>query len=144
MEYRSKKTLAYCIPLCADGLLLKKNKWGIGEGRWTGFSAKISENEKASDAAKRVVEETTGIKLFEMTALGKLIFEFEGDPELLETFIYSGKALNKYCTQSKEIVPQWFEFSSLPLGEMWPDAMYWLPLAIKKQQFEGFFYFKDT
>jgi len=38
---------------------------------------------------------------------------YQGDPE-----------------ESDEVAPRWFAESALPLGLMWHDAQYWLPLVL--------------
>jgi 8-oxo-dGTP diphosphatase len=40
-----------------------------------------------------------------------------------------------------EIGPQWFAMAAIPLGQMWDDARYWLPVVLAGQKVDAEFVF---
>jgi len=119
-------------------------KRGFGQGRWNGFGGKLRPHESIEHAAARELEEEAGIVSLEHTKRGILNFEFENDPQILETHVFSTSRFLGTPRETEEMNPQWFEVSQIPFHEMWPDDRYWIPFLLQGKNFWGHFYLKNT
>ena len=45
--------------------------------------------------------------------------------------------------ESEEMVPEWFDVASLPLGQMWDDEAYWLPRVLAGETLAGVITYDD-
>lgn len=63
-------------------------KRGFGKGRWNGFGGKVQENETILDAAKRETMEECCLDVIDIEQVGKIIFEFVGEEQLMEVHVY--------------------------------------------------------
>jgi 8-oxo-dGTP diphosphatase len=114
-------------------LLLGLKKTGFGAGKWVGLGGHIEQGEKPVAAAVREVEEESGLVVpaDSLQHVASIEFRFpsrpswDQDTEVFMTWVYQGEA-----AESDEVAPRWFAESTLPLGLMWHDAQYWLPLVL--------------
>lgn len=136
------KKLTLCIIHNHPKILLGMKKRGFGAGRWNGFGGKVEPGETVEDAAKREIFEEAGIKVNSLEKIGKVDFEFLGDPEILEVHIFKAENFYGELAESEEMKPQWFHIDEIPFPEMWPDDKYWLPLFLKNKKFRGRFLFE--
>ena len=135
------KKLTLCIIHDRPRVLLGMKKRGFGAGRWNGFGGKVESGETIENAAKREVFEEAGIKVASIQKLGKIDFEFVGDPVILEVNIFKAEEFKGLPTESEEMKPQWFHVEKIPFDRMWPDDKYWIPLFLEDKKFKGRFVF---
>lgn len=139
-----KKLLTLCIIHQHPNILLGMKKRGFGAGRWNGFGGKVSDSETIEDAAKREIQEETGIEVKNLDKVGIIDFEFKGNPEILEVHIFRTDNFIGEPKESEEMKPQWFHINEIPFKEMWPDDIYWMPLFLNGKKFKGKFLFNES
>lgn len=134
--------MTLCVVLQDENILLGMKKKGLGTGRWNGFGGKVEINETVEQAALRELREEAGIHAIEMEKSGVLNFEFQNDPaKLLEVHVFCVKKFEGEPQESNEMKPQWFAVNAIPYEQMWSDDVYWLPLLLRGEKFEGKFLF---
>ncbi|MEK7636388.1 MAG: 8-oxo-dGTP diphosphatase [Patescibacteria group bacterium] len=142
-NFQYKKLYSLCLVHTETDVLLGMKKRGLGEGLWNGFGGKVEEGESIEDAAKRELLEESGIHALEIEKIGVNVFEFVGDPKLMEVHIFSVKKFTGEPTESEEMRPQWFKKHEIPYHLMWADDKIWLPKLFEGNRFAGAFTFKD-
>uniref|UniRef100_A0A8C4MS22 Oxidized purine nucleoside triphosphate hydrolase n=1 Tax=Equus asinus asinus TaxID=83772 RepID=A0A8C4MS22_EQUAS len=123
-------------------VLLGMKKRGFGVGRWNGFGGKVQEGETIEDGAKRELQEESGLTVDALHKVGQIVFEFAGDPELMDVHIFRTDSVRGTPVESDEMRPQWFQLDQIPFEDMWPDDRYWFPLLLQKKKFHGYFKFR--
>ncbi|EDO37977.1 predicted protein [Nematostella vectensis] len=123
-------------------VLLGMKKRGFGVGRWNGFGGKVECGETIEQAARRELLEESGLTATRLEEAGILMFEFKGDPVILEVHVFRSEEFTGEPTETEEMRPHWFENSAIPFDEMWPDDILWFPHFLKKEKFEGYFLFE--
>ncbi|WAQ97009.1 8ODP-like protein [Mya arenaria] len=108
----------------ARRVLLGMKKRGFGQGRWNGFGGKVEQGETILQGALRELHEESGLTARHLTEIGRLVFRFEGDPQLLE------------------MRPCWFPVDKIPFDKMWPDDKLWFPIFLEGKLFSGEFTFE--
>ncbi|XP_032182882.1 7,8-dihydro-8-oxoguanine triphosphatase isoform X1 [Mustela erminea] len=78
-------------------VLLGMKKRGFGVGRWNGFGGKVQDGETIEDGAKRELQEESGLTVNTLHKVGHIVFEFVGEPELMDVHIF--------CTESVQGTP---------------------------------------
>jgi ADP-ribose pyrophosphatase len=127
-------------------VLLGRKKKGLGLGKIVGPGGKLEPGESPSQAAVREVAEETGLVVAEsaLTALGHIRYEFPSRPAWSqESWVFSTSDFSGEIVESDELLVQWHPFDSLPLGEMWHDARWWLPDALSGRPVHRTFVFGD-
>ena len=142
MNSRKPLTLMMIVNEVEQQILLGMKKRGFGEGWWNGFGGKVQVNETIEDCAKRETHEECGLTVNNFSKIGHIVFEFAGDPTLLDVHVfyccdYSGEVI-----ETDEMRPKWFKFQDVPFKDMWPDDILWYPYLLKKKKFKGYFLFK--
>lgn len=89
-----KKQLTLTIIYQHPRVLLAMKKRGFGAGRWNGFGGKVEPGETLEQAAKREIMEEGGIVVHKLEKTGKIDFEFDGTPEILEVYIFKSDAFS--------------------------------------------------
>jgi len=138
-----KKLLTLCIVHQDPRVLLGMKKRGFGAGRWNGFGGKLEPGESIEAAARREMQEESGVELIDMEKFGIVEFEFVGNPEILEVHIFKANNFLGELVESEEMRPQWFHVDEIPFADMWPDDKYWLPLILAGKKFTGKLLFAD-
>ncbi|KAG8509785.1 7,8-dihydro-8-oxoguanine triphosphatase [Galemys pyrenaicus] len=123
-------------------VLLGMKKRGFGAGRWNGFGGKVEEGETIEDGAKRELQEESGLTVDTLHKMGHIVFEFVGEPELMDVHIFCTDSVCGTPRESEEMRPQWFHLDQIPFSDMWPDDCYWFPLLLQKRKFQGYFKFQ--
>ncbi|KAH0632008.1 hypothetical protein JD844_020000 [Phrynosoma platyrhinos] len=123
-------------------VLLGMKKRGFGAGLWNGFGGKVQPGETIEQAARRELQEESGLTVDSLEKMGKITFEFVGNTELMEVHIFRADSFQGDPTESDEMRPQWFELDQVPFKNMWPDDIYWFPLLLQKKLFLGYFKFQ--
>lgn len=140
---KTTKPLTLCIIHQHPRILLGLKKRGFGMGRWNGFGGKIEKGETIEEAAHRELQEEAGIRTPSLEKHGVILFEFEGNPELLEIHIFKANDFSGEITESDEMRPHWFHVDEIPFSNMWPDDTHWLPLFLAGKKFKGTCFMKD-
>ncbi|KAF6082286.1 nudix hydrolase 1 [Phyllostomus discolor] len=125
-----------------ERVLLGMKKRGFGAGRWNGFGGKVEEGETIEDGAKRELQEECGVTADTLHKAGRIVFEFEGQPERMDVHIFRADSVQGTPAESDEMRPQWFPLDRIPFADMWPDDSYWFPLLLQKRRFHGYFKFQ--
>jgi len=124
-------------------LLLLKSSGRFGGGFWNAPGGKIKDGEDPVIATKREVLEETGLTVEDLKKMGFLEFFFgsgKQNPDwTAEVFITS--EFSGSMRESDEGKLQWFSKENLPIGQMWQDDRYWLPLLVEGKKFRGSFQF---
>lgn len=121
--------------LAATGpeVLLGMKKTGFGAGKWVGLGGHIEPGEKPAAAAVREVEEESGLLVpaDSLQHMASIQFRFptrpswDQDTDVFMTWVFQGEP-----AESDEVAPRWFAEPAVPLGLMWHDAQFWLPLVL--------------
>lgn len=138
----TEKNVTLCLFHKHPLLLLGMKKRGFGAGRWNGFGGKLMPGETIEQAAIREMREETGAEIKRMEKVGRIDFEFAGNPEILVVHIFGVQELSGEPQESEEMRPQWFHADKLPFSEMWPDDVFWMPLFLGGKKFKGRFLFQ--
>ncbi|XP_038063981.1 7,8-dihydro-8-oxoguanine triphosphatase-like [Patiria miniata] len=123
-------------------ILLGMKKRGFGVNRWNGFGGKVEAGETIAQGAKREVEEECGLTLTEFEEVGRIDFEFVGEPQILEVHIFRGDKYEGELQETEEMRPEWFALDAIPFHSMWPDDAYWFPIFLRGSKFKGYIKFE--
>ena len=135
-------TLVLIINQEKQRVLLGMKKRGFGEGWWNGFGGKLKKGESIEECAERETLEECGLKLEKFEQIGKMVFEFVGDPVLLDVTVFRSDEYSGELVESEEMRPQWFNFDDVPFDKMWPDDHLWYPYLFKNQKFTAKYLFE--
>jgi len=120
-------------------------KKGFGAGRWNGPGGKVKAGETPKQAAVREVEEETGYKPINLINLGFIEFIWPHQPENNQVcYIFITKKFSGELCESEECLPQWWDIDKIPLEQMWPDDVYWLPNALQGEKTLYRFFFDEN
>lgn len=120
-------------------------KKGFGAGRWNGPGGKVKEGETPEQAAIREVEEETGYKPNNLTNLGFIEFIWPHKSENNQVcHIFLTKEFSGELCECEECRPEWWEIEKIPLDQMWPDDVYWLPNALQGKETKYRFFFDEN
>jgi 8-oxo-dGTP diphosphatase len=114
-------------------VLLGMKKTGFGQGKVVGLGGHVEPGETDQEAACREVHEESGVVVLEedLRDAGVVVFDFPARPEWnMATRLFVATRWTGEPSESAEILPEWFDVGSLPVGRMWQDAAHWLPLAL--------------
>ena len=137
----NKKILTLCLVQKHPKILLGMKKRGFGAGRWNGFGGKVQPGETIEQAARREVSEEAGVEIGKMEKFGRVDFEFQGNPEILEVHMFKTDDYSGEPTEGEEMKPEWFDADAIPFEKMWPDDKHWFPLFLAGKKFTGKFLF---
>ncbi|XP_052787622.1 oxidized purine nucleoside triphosphate hydrolase-like [Mya arenaria] len=126
----------------ARRVLLGMKKRGFGQGRWNGFGGKVEQGETILQGALRELHEESGLTARHLTEIGRLVFRFEGDPQLLEVHVFTGSTYSGEPVETDEMRPCWFPVDKIPFDKMWPDDKLWFPIFLEGKLFSGEFTFE--
>nr|XP_015804116.2 oxidized purine nucleoside triphosphate hydrolase isoform X1 [Nothobranchius furzeri] len=138
----SSKLLTLVLVVQPSRVLLGMKKRGFGAGKWNGFGGKVQPGEGIENAARRELEEESGLTVDTLEKIGNIKFEFVGETQLLDVHIFRADAFNGEPTESEEMRPQWFDHDKIPFSQMWADDILWFPLMFQKKKFLGYFKFQ--
>lgn len=129
-----------CHVIRHDKLLLKKANRGISVGKWNAPGGKSEPGESPEECARREVLEETGLRVSKLLYHGVLTFMMDGGKTLhTRAHLFSTKHARGTARSSEEGPVRWFPLDDLPLGEMWEDDLYWVPLMLKGITFNATF-----
>ena len=81
----------------------------------------------------------------ELVPRGRLDFEFEGDPKLLEVHVFECTRLHADASEpheTEEMRPAWDAADALPYDQMWVDDRLWLPTVLAGGSVADYFVFR--
>lgn len=123
-------------------VLLIHKKRGHGAGLINAPGGKIEMGETAVACALRETFEEVGITAIAPRLLGTFKFvERVGSQWLGYAFV--ADAYEGTPTESREALPEWFEFAEIPYEKMWDDDRFWLPDILAGREVAGEFLFDD-
>ena len=112
----------------------------------SGTARKALPGESEAECAVREAGEEAGIAV-DPGALAwraELSFVFPARPELdAVVTVFFGQRWSGEPRESDEMVPEWFDVVSVPLGQMWDDEAYWLPQVMAGETFVGVISYDD-
>ncbi|MDD2565661.1 MAG: 8-oxo-dGTP diphosphatase [Candidatus Gracilibacteria bacterium] len=130
-----------------ENILLCMKKRGFGVGKYNGAGGKVQGNESIAEAAKRELEEETGINipLQSLVKKGYFHFFFENKPEWNQNVtLYTVSGYNGEIQETEEMKPEWFSINDIPFDKMWEDDKYWMPRIIAGEEVEYEFTFDEN
>ncbi len=138
------KVLTLCLSRKGNQILLGMKKRGFGEGRWNGFGGKVEPGETVVEAAKREMEEESGLRPLELEEKGVVDFHFLDTGKVMEVHIFDVLRYDGEVVETEEMRPQWFDIDKIPFEEMWPDDACWMPMFLKGNRFGGQCIFENS
>ena len=131
-------TLMFVIK--GDGILLIRQKRGIGEGLWNGVGGHIEKGETPIMAAIREFKEEVKAEADDIRHTGILDFYIpEDDGFSMRVHVFVADTIIGAAKETDEARPQWWDICDIPYGEMWPDDRIWMPHLLAGRSFEGSF-----
>jgi 8-oxo-dGTP diphosphatase len=126
-------------------VLMGFKKAGFGQGKITGFGGKVEPEESVAQAARREMEEESGVRvaLDQLEEAGVLTFVFPQKPDWSQKVtVFLARIWAGEPAESDEMAPAWYEADRLPLASMWQDGAYWLPPILEGKQVQARFIFQ--
>ncbi len=137
------KRTTLCLVYDHPKILLGFKKRDFGRGRWNGYGGKLEAGETLEENVIREMREECGLTPTKFRQLGRLIFEFLHDGEIIEVNVFEVTAYEGEPVETEEMKPKWFDVKKIPWKQMWPDDEHWYDLFLAGKKFEGHFLFKD-
>lgn len=136
------KKATLCFLVREEEILLAMKKRGFGVGRWNGVGGKVEAGESVEEAMIRETKEEIGVTPKEYYKVAVLDFYFVEKPEWNQrVFCYFAGCWEGVPSETEEMSPRWYSKNELPLKEMWPDDVFWLPLVINRKKISAKFLF---
>ena len=130
-----------CFIIRDGQILLIRKKRGLGAGKINGPGGRLEKGETAIEAAVRETQEEIGVTPSGLEQVGELFFQFV-DGYKLHVTVFAADDCSGELTETNEATPVWTEISKIPYDEMWQDDPHWLPLALARKKFTGYFVFE--
>lgn len=117
-------------------VLLGYKTRGLGVDLWNGFGGKVEKNESVLNCAKRELCEECNINAVDLKHIGVVRYDEVDEKRISIVHIFICNKFNGNPSGSEEMNPiKWYLFNDIPYKQMWPDAVEWLPVALKEQYF---------
>jgi 8-oxo-dGTP pyrophosphatase MutT (NUDIX family) len=138
---KEKKIMTEALAIRGDEVLLgRRKKNGFGQGKWLGLGGKVEDGEALEQAMIRECYEESGIEVNSFEKRGVLTFHYTDDPDM-EVHYYEILEFSSLPSDSDEMQIAWWKIAEIPYDLMWPNDRFWLPMFLRKEFFEGEFYF---
>jgi len=133
-------------------ILLGKKERGVGKGYWNGFGGHIEDGETLTEAAIREVWEETSlivcVNYLDFIGVNYFVFPESESIFRVYNFKYNQKQplldFLPHCEDGEFLEFKWFGVNDIPYDRMWQDDKYWFPYMLKKESFEGFYFFDSS
>jgi 8-oxo-dGTP diphosphatase/2-hydroxy-dATP diphosphatase len=130
-------SLLFIVDQDSGLVLLGKKKVRFGAGYWNGFGGGVEEGESVEESACRETREECGLDVtpsnLKKVAHIHFIFddkrEYDHDVHVFTTNTFSGTPI-----ETEEMAPAWHDLQQLPLTQMWPSDVHWVPLVLQEHK----------
>jgi 8-oxo-dGTP diphosphatase len=113
-------------------VLLGQKKEGMGAGNFIGVGGKPESGETPDQTLMREIEEEIQVIPLEYREMGRVEFIFPHKPSWSQEIIpFLITKWEGTPVETDEMKPQWFDKDDLPLTQMWPDSIHWIPDLLK-------------
>lgn len=127
-----------------DAVLLGLKTRGLGEGFWNGFGGKVEKKETVHQAAVREIKEECNLNVKQLTHLGIVRYEEDGNPQASVVHIFTCSNFYGTAQASEEMNPlKWYPFTNIPYDNMWADAKVWHPYMLAEKFFYGLVHYNS-
>jgi len=127
-------TICYLIDESKNKILLGKKKYGSAKGIINGFGGKVETTDKSiEDAVIREFFEETSVTIIKPNLSGIIHFHYKDNNRNSCAYIYLCSKWEGEPKESEEMEVGWFDLSSLPIENMWPDDKLWLSTLLEKR-----------
>jgi len=119
---------------------------GFGKEKYNGFGGKLHVGETKEQAARRELEEESGLVVeeSELKEVAVIDFEFpfkhEFDQRVYIFLVSKWKGIPK---RTEEMAPEWFDIAHVPYNKMWDSDKLWLPSLLEGKKFCAKFLWKE-
>lgn len=146
-QHAPLRQASLCLLLREGEILLARKKRGFGVGKWNGAGGKPEPGEPIELTAIRETQEELGVTPRDLRRVATLDFSFPQTPEYAgwdqQVCVFVGEAWEGEPTESEEMAPRWFPLDAIPLVEMWPDDVHWLPLVLAGKRLRAHFLYES-
>jgi len=146
-QHAPLRQASLCLLLREGEILLARKKRGFGVGKWNGAGGKPEPGEPIELTAIRETQEELGVTPRDLRRVATLDFFFPQTPEYAgwdqQVCVFVGEAWAGEPTESEEMAPRWFPLDAIPLAEMWPDDVHWLPLILAGKRLHAHFLYES-
>lgn len=135
-----------CFLVKDTQVLLAMKEKGFAQGKWNGAGGKMDSKDKdIEETAIRETNEEIGVTPTSLKQVAILNFYHLDKQEWnQQVIVFLSDKWKGKPTESKEMVPKWFEFDEIPYDEMWEDDKFWLPKVLAGKRIEADFLFDDN
>jgi 8-oxo-dGTP diphosphatase/2-hydroxy-dATP diphosphatase len=131
----SMRLVSLLFIIDSDRILLGKKKVRFGAGHWNGFGGGAEAGETIEESACRETKEECGLAVRpeDLTKVAHIEFvftdkrDYDHDVHVFITNRYTGEPI-----ETEEMQPQWHPLQNLPISEMWPSDVHWVPLVLQQ------------
>ncbi|HMA64404.1 MAG: 8-oxo-dGTP diphosphatase [Fibrobacterota bacterium] len=141
-KWQPKERAVLCFIRDSGRVMLIHKKRGLGKGKINAPGGRIEIGETTEMAAVRETQEEIGLTPSELEIRGELFFIFT-DGYSLHGTVYFANKFTGTPVETDEADPFWCEIDKIPYDNMWADDRLWLPLALDRKFFKGYFIFDD-
>uniref|UniRef100_A0A8D0L2A8 Oxidized purine nucleoside triphosphate hydrolase n=1 Tax=Sphenodon punctatus TaxID=8508 RepID=A0A8D0L2A8_SPHPU len=96
----TRKLFTLVLVVQPQRVLLGMKKRGFGAGLWNGFGGKVQLGETIEQAARRELQEESGLTVDYLQKMGQITFEFVGNTELMEVHIFRADSFHGEPTEN--------------------------------------------
>lgn len=121
-----------------NSVLLGYKTRGLGKGLWNGFGGKVEKDETLVNCAKRELQEECNLMANNLTHIGVVRYDlpYENSADVVHIFTCTNWGGQE--EPSEEMNPiQWYKFTEIPFGKMWPDSAQWYPYMLENKFFSA-------
>lgn len=130
------KNRTLCFFIKNGRILLGLKKRDFGKGKYLGIGGKVDDGETIEQAAIREVKEEVGIVPHNIRKIGILDFYFPYKEDWnQQVHVFIAEDYDGNIKETEEMKPEWFAIDEVPYSSMWEDAIYYIPLLLKNQNF---------
>ena len=139
-----------CFPINKDNqVLLGLKKRGHGADFYNGFGGKIEKGETHKECILRELQEESGIvgDPEYLLDVAEISFNFVGCTESIDDCLIHVFILcywENTPIETEEMVPHFFDISSLPYNDMRDEDRIWIPYVLRGKRFYANFRYQDA